>query len=286
MSQRTKIAAETLQLYLKLPYLVLLLTVPTDYFTDKVAIVTGSSRGIGNAIARRLAESGADVVINYRKAGGASQRRAEGLAREVRGLGRRALVVQADISRKDSVNEMVAQALGEFGRIDFLVLNAARAPFKPIERLLERELRQLVETNYMGNIFCIQAAVDGLEKSRGKIVFISSLGSRFYSPSYPLGSMKAAMEAVVRDCSESLRERNIAVNGLCGGIVRTDALKTLRQYWEELQHIPEELFIEPEEVADAVHFLLSPAARGILGQCIVLDKGLSNTIFRRPVREP
>jgi len=100
---------------------------------------------------------------------------------------------------------------------DFLVLNAAKAPFKPFEKLLEREIRQLVETNFMGNIFCIQEAVRMLEATGGKIIFISSLGSRFYNPSYPLGSMKAAMEAVVRDCAESLAPRQ-SVNGVCGGV--------------------------------------------------------------------
>jgi NAD(P)-dependent dehydrogenase (short-subunit alcohol dehydrogenase family) len=97
--------------------------------------------------------------------------------------------------------------------------------------------------------------------------------------------MKAAMEAVVRDCAESLRPRGIRVNGVCGGIVKTDALKTLRQFWEELEQMPEEVFIEPEEVADAVLFLCSPGASGILGQSIVLDKGLSLSLFRSPVKK-
>lgn len=252
------------------------------WFKDKVALVTGSSRGIGNAIARAFAGAGSDVVLNYRKAGGASEKKALELAENIRGMGRRALVVRADISEKAEVKSLVSEALGGLGRIDFLVLNAARAPFKPIERLLERELRQLVETNYMGNIFCIQEALPALTETKGKIIFISSLGSKFYNPSYPLGSMKAAMEAVVRDCAESLRPKGIQVNGVCAGIVKTDALKTLRQFWEELGRIPEEVFIEPEEVADAVMFLCSPAARGMLGQSIVLDKGLSLSLFRQP----
>jgi NAD(P)-dependent dehydrogenase (short-subunit alcohol dehydrogenase family) len=251
-------------------------------FKDKVALVTGSSRGIGRAIARAFAGFGADVVLNHRKAGGASEKKAKELAGEIEGMGRRALVVRADISEKGEVKSLVAQALEGLGRIDFLILNAARAPFKPIEKLLERELRQLVETNYMGNIFCIQEALPALSETKGKIVFVSSLGSKFYSPSYPLGSMKSAMEAVVRDCAESLRPKGIQVNGVCAGIVRTDALKTLRQFWEELEEIPEEIFIEPEEVADVVVFLCSPAARGILGQSVVLDKGLSLSLFRRP----
>ena len=171
----------------------------------------------------------------------------------------------------------------KFGRLDFLILNAAKAPFKPIERLLERELRQLVDTNYLGNIFCIQQSIPLLEKSDGKIVFISSLGSRYYNPAYPLGSMKAAMETVVRDCSESLKEKNISVNGICGGLVKTDSFKVLRQYMEELEFIPGEFFVETGEITDTVMFLCSPSANGISGQTIVVDRGLSNRLYR-PVK--
>ncbi|MBI5407881.1 MAG: SDR family oxidoreductase [Nitrospirae bacterium] len=253
---------------------------------DKVALITGSSRGIGNALARKLALAGADVVVNYRKAGGSSQQQAEQLCKEIEGMGRRVLMVQADIAAKDSVKKLFAETNEKFGRLDFLILNAAKAPFKPIEKLFERELRQLIETNYLGNIFCIQEALPLLEKSAGKIVFISSLGSRFYNPAYPLGSMKAAMESVVRDCSESLRPKKITANAVCGGIVKTDSFKVLRQYWENIDMLPEELFVEPEELADVAVFLCSPESRGITGQTIVVDKGLSNAICRLPHVSP
>ena len=247
---------------------------------DKVALITGSSRGIGNAIARKFAHAGADIVINYRRTGGSSRAQAEGLFNEIRGMGRRAEMINADISVKDAVKSLFAEINEKFGRLDFLVLNAARAPFRPIEKLFERELRQLVETNYLGNIFCIQDALPLMEENGGKIVFISSLGSRFYNPAYPLGSMKAAMESVVRDSAESLREKKILVNGVCGGIVKTDSFKVLRQFWENIDMLPEELFVEPEEIADVVLFLCSPASRGITGQTVVVDKGLSNALYR------
>ena len=189
-----------------------------DTFADRVAVVTGSSRGIGHSIAKKFAISGADVVVNYRKAGGASQTKAEKLCQDILEMGRRAFLVQADISAKSEAKRLINEAVERYERLDFLVLNAARAPFKPLEKLFERELRQLVDTNFMGNIFCIQAAVPFLEKAKGHVIFISSLGSRFYSPAYPLGSMKAAMEAVVRDCAESLRDKSIAVNGSCDSV--------------------------------------------------------------------
>jgi enoyl-[acyl-carrier protein] reductase III len=246
----------------------------------KVALITGSSRGIGQAIARKLAAAGADIVINYRRASGSSLVQAEELDKEIRAMGRKTLMVQADISVKAAVKDLFSKISETFGKLDYLILNAAKAPFKPIEKLLERELRQLVDTNYLGNIFCIQEAVPLMEKQDGRIVFISSLGSRYYNPSYPLGSMKAAMESIVRDCAESLREKNISVNAVCGGIVKTDSFKVLRQYLENIDKLPQDLIVEPDEIADVVSFLCSTASRGITGQTIVVDKGLSNSLYR------
>jgi enoyl-[acyl-carrier protein] reductase III len=252
----------------------------TRMFTDRVALITGGSRGIGRSIARKFAAAGADVVINHRGARGASQLQAEQLCQEIEAMGRRCLRVEADISTKERVKFLLNETHNAFGRLDFLILNAARAPFKPIERLLERELRQLVETNYMGNVFCIQESVPLLTRTRGKIVFISSLGSRFYNPAYPLGSMKAAMEALVRDCAESLCDKKIAVNAICAGIVKTDSFKVLRQYWDEIAELPEELFVDTEEIADVTLFLCDPASRAIQGQTIIVDRGLSNRLYR------
>jgi NAD(P)-dependent dehydrogenase (short-subunit alcohol dehydrogenase family) len=246
----------------------------------KVVLITGSSRGIGNAIARKCAEAGADIAINYRRAGGTSQAAGEALCREIQAMGQKAIIVQADIAVKESVKKLFQDTAEKLGRLDCLVLNAARAPFKPIHKLFERELKQLVETNYMGNIFCIQESLSMLEESSGKIVFISSLGSRFYNPAYPLGSMKAAMESVVRDSAETLREKKISINGVCGGIVKTDSFKILRQYWDNIDMLPEELFVDPDEMADVVLFLCGSESRGISGQTIVVDKGLSNSLFR------
>jgi len=229
-----------------------------------------------------FARAGSNLVINHSKAGGNSRKKADEVCREIESLGRKAFVVQADIALKSSVKEMIELISGRYGRLDFLVLNAAKAPFKPIERLLEREIRQLVETNYIGNIFCIQEALRLLKASEGKIVFISSLGSRFYNPEYPLGSMKAAMEAVVRDCAESFAPKNISVNGICGGVVKTDSFKVMRQHMEQLEYIPEQLCVSPDAIADVVLFLCSPAARGICGQTIVVDNGLSNRLYRPP----
>ena len=245
----------------------------------KVVLITGSSRGIGGAIARRFAQKGCDIALNYRQTGGASERQGEKLRDDIRAMGRDVILIQADIAVRDAVKFLVQQTQTHFGRLDYLILNAARAPFKPLEKLLERELRQLVETNFFGHLFCVQQALPMLEKTQGKVVFISSLGSRFYNPSYPLGSMKAAMECVVRDLAESLRDRKVAVNGICAGLVRTDSLKVLRQYVEGLERLPERYFVEPDEIADVALFLCGPESRGILGQTLVVDRGTSNRLY-------
>ncbi|MFQ3574787.1 MAG: SDR family oxidoreductase [Thermodesulfovibrionales bacterium] len=246
---------------------------------DKVALVTGSSRGIGKAIASHLAKMGCNIVINYTKQGGSSEAQAMSLAEEINEMGLRSLVIRADISVREEVKAMFEKVKETFNRLDLLILNAAKTPFKPIEKLFERELRQLVEVNLFGNIFCIQQAIPLLKETQGTIVFVSSLGSRFYNPSYPLGMMKSAMETVVRDLSCSLAKDKISVNAVCGGIVKTDSYKVLRQIWEGLDKIPESLIVDVSEIAEVVSFLCLPASRGIRGQTIVVDRGMSNQII-------
>ncbi len=247
-------------------------------FENSVALVTGSSRGIGSAIAHSFAEAGADIVINHRRTG-ASEDSARSHVERIRGLGRRAVAIRADISNDDEVKDLFCRVAEELGRLDYLVLNAARAPFKPIERLLSRDLKQLIDTNLIGNLNCMREASPLLERSGGSVVFVSSLGGRFHLPSYPLGVMKAAMEAVVRDSAETLSSRGIRVNAVCGGLARTDSLKTLRLEWPEVESLPEEVFVTGEEIADVVLFLCSPAARAVRGQTIVVDRGLGNRLY-------
>jgi len=249
---------------------------------DRVALVTGSTRGIGRAIALRLAEGGADIAVHGRTAGGPSAAAAEEVCTLVRGLGRRAEAFVADIARKDEVSALLDGVRRTFGRLDALVLNAARAPFKETTRLLERDLRQLVEVNLFGHVFCVQKALPLLEQSGGHIVFVSSLGSRYMNPQYPLGPLKAAMEAMIRQWAEELGPRGIHSNAVCAGLVKTDAYKTLRRLWPELRALPESAYVTPEEVADVVAFLTAPGSRAIAGQTIVVDRGLSNRIMRVP----
>lgn len=254
---------------------------PAD-MKDKVVLVTGASRGIGAAIARRFARAGAHLALNHRDGKGRSARLADELCREAEAGGGRAVAIPADISKKDAVKTMFEQVEEEFGRLDVLILNAARAPFKPWEKLLERDLKLLVETNFLGNVFCLQGALPLLSRRGGAVVFISSLGSRFYIPEYSLGPMKAAMEAAVRHWAESFDERGVSVNAVCAGPVKTDSYKMLRMIQPELADLPERYFVTPEEVAESVYFLAGAGAASIRGQTLVVDRGLSNQTGRPP----
>jgi enoyl-[acyl-carrier protein] reductase III len=251
----------------------------TGHLEGRVALVTGSTRGIGRSIARTLVRAGADLAVHGRKPGSPD---AASLLAEVRAVGRRAEAFVGDIASKADVEALMTRVGETMGRLDVLVLNAALAPFKPSERLLERDLRQLVDVNFLGNVWCVQKALPLLSKEGGAIVFVSSLGSRFMNPDYPLGAMKAAMEAQVRQWAEELAPRKISANAVCAGLVRTDSFKTLRLLWPGLENLPDDLVVTPEEVAEVVLFLTSPGARAIRGQTIVVDRGLSNRLLRDP----
>lgn len=243
----------------------------------RVALVTGSSRGIGRAIALRLAAAGADVAVHGRAADSPTLLEARDA---VRATGRRAEAFGGDVGVRTEVEALLQGVGAAFGRLDVLVLNAARAPFKSTARLLERDLRQLVDVNLLGNVWCVQKALPLLEKQGGDIVAISSLGSRYMNPDYPLGALKAALEALVRQWSEELAPRRVRANAVCAGLVKTDAWKTLRLLWPELEHLPDDLVVRPEEVADVVAFLVGPDARGIRGQTLVVDRGFSSRLSR------
>src|SRR4029450_10216883 len=118
----------------------------------RVALVTGSSRGLGRVIARKLSDAGADLVLNYRKAGGRSEAQAQALAKELVERGSRAVAIQADISQKDAVATMCQEIAAQYGRLGILVVRAARAPFKTVGELLRRDLLELGENNYLSKL--------------------------------------------------------------------------------------------------------------------------------------
>ncbi|WP_088035947.1 enoyl-[acyl-carrier-protein] reductase FabL [Evansella clarkii] len=244
----------------------------------KVALITGSSRGIGKKIAIKLAEEGYNIVINFAR----NRSKAEETAEEIRALGAEVLTVKANISKKEKVEELFAEIDEKFGRLDVLVNNAASGVLKPLLELEESHWDWTMNINNKGMLFCSQLAAERMKNREegGAIVSLSSLGSQRYLENYTtVGVSKAAVEALTRYLAVELAQYNISVNAVSGGAVDTDALTHFPNREELLEgaknRTPAGRIVEPDDLADAVLFLLSPKARMIRGQTIVVDGGIS-----------
>ena len=245
--------------------------------TGRVALVTGSSRGIGRACALRLAEAGADIVINYVT----SQAAANEVAEEIRDMGRRVAVVKADVSEADDVSAMIEFVDHTFGRLDILVSSAASGGFRPLLASTERNFEATMKTNVLAMIQLVQASVKLLEKAegRGKVVAISSHGSHMALPFYGMiGGSKAALESFARHFALELGERNINVNIVKAGLVPTDSTKNLpysEQMFEARKYrsMTGERHLEASDVADAVLYLASPLSDMVQGETLIVDGG-------------
>ncbi|MBU9719915.1 MULTISPECIES: enoyl-[acyl-carrier-protein] reductase FabL [Bacillaceae] len=246
--------------------------------TRKVALITGSSRGIGRQIALFLAEQGYNIVINYAR----SRKKAEETAEEIRALGVEVMTVKANIAKKEKVEEMF-QAIDEhFGRIDVLINNAASGVLRPVMELEESHWDWTMNINNKAMLFCSQLAAERMraQGEGGSIVSLSSLGSQRYLKNYTtVGVSKAAVEALTRYLAVELAPFNIRVNAVSGGAVDTDALTHFPNRDELLsdsaERTPAGRLVEPEDLANAVVFLTSPQAKMICGQTIVVDGGIS-----------
>src|SRR4051794_25120014 len=191
--------------------------------TQKVALVTGSSRGIGKATALQLAREGYDLVINYAR----SKTAALETAAEIEALGRKALVVKANVGDVDKIKKLFEAIKEEFGRLDVFINNAASGVQRPLMELEESHWNWTMDINTKALLFCAQEAAKLMERNGGgKIVSISSLGSIRYLKNYTaVGVSKAALEALTRYLAVELSPRNICVNAVSGGVIDTDALK-------------------------------------------------------------
>ena len=239
----------------------------------KVALVTGAARGIGRAIARKLAEGGADVAVNYYN----SHDEAEALCAEIRALGRRAVAIQGSVGVPDSVDEIFAEFGKHFDRIDIVVSNAASGVLKPVMDMGLKHFRWCMETNALAVNLLAQRAAP-LMRDGGRIIAMSSLGASRAMPDYGfIGASKAALEALVRALAQELGPRGIRVNTVSAGVVDTDALDAFPNREELLLNFahrtPLGPTLTPEDVAGAVYLLCLPEARMITGQTIIVDGG-------------
>jgi enoyl-[acyl-carrier protein] reductase III len=239
----------------------------------KIALVTGGTRGIGRAIALKLARSGSDVAIVYHN----SHEEAETVCGAIGALGRRAHAIQADVSDPELVSEIFATVRQQFGRVDFVISNAAVGVLRPALDLTLKHWRRCMETNALALNLLAQHAVP-IMAAGGRIIALSSLGASRAIPEYAfIGASKAALESLARNLAQELGPRGIRVNVVSAGVVDTDALKHFPNREQLLaefgRRAPAGPNLSAEAVADAVYLLCLPEAAMITGHTLVVDGG-------------
>ena len=241
----------------------------------KVALITGSSRGIGKAIALKFAENGINMVVNYIR----HRQEAEKTAQQIEEKGAHCIVVKANVAKDDDVRAMFENIRKEYGRFDFLVSNAASGVLKPAMELSSRHWNWAMDINARALLTLAQQAVPLMDEG-GRIMAVSSLGSVRAVENYTaVGASKAALESLVRHLAVELGPKNITVNTISAGAVDTEALKKFPNRQQildtALERTPLGRLTTPEDVADLAIFLCSKQARMIHGQTIVVDGGYS-----------
>jgi NAD(P)-dependent dehydrogenase (short-subunit alcohol dehydrogenase family) len=245
--------------------------------SGRVAIVTGSTRGIGRAIAERLAEHGARVVISSRTESSCNEVAAAITARHGE---RSAVAIPASIASKDQLQWLVDRTRVELGPIGILVCNAASNPYYgPMSGISDEQFRKILENNVLANHWLIQKTVPDMVQARdGAIVVVSSIAGLRGSDSLgAYGISKAADMQLVRSLAVELGPHNVRVNGLAPGVIRTDFARAL---WGDptievrmTQHCPLRRFGDPDDVAGLAVCLAGPAGRFVTGQTLVVDGG-------------
>lgn len=250
-------------------------SVPYAPLAGQTALVTGAARGIGRATARKLAQAGCDLIVNYYN----SHDEAEALCADIRAMGRRALAVRASVGLPDSVDELFDAIRAEFGRLDIIVSNAASGVLKPAMDMTLKHWRWCMETNALALNLLAQRALP-LMPNGGRIVALSSLGSVRAMPHYAfIGASKAALESLVRALAQELGPKGIRVNTVSAGVVDTDALAHFPNREEVLASFsartPAGPVLTPDDVAGAVYLLCLPEAAMINGATLVVDGGFA-----------
>ena len=243
--------------------------------TGKVALVTGASRGIGNAISRRLAQAGAAVAVNY------NETEPDALIEEIRDAGGRVIAVKADVANKVEVDAMVTQVVAEFGGLDILVNNAGICPFADFLDMPEELWDRVQDVNLKGAFLCSQAAARQMvEQGRGgRIIAVSSIGAlvgggrqTHYNPT------KSGMHSLMQSLAIALGPHGITCNSVLPGTIATDinredlSDRAKREYME--RRVPLGRLGNPDDIAGPVAFLATEEARYVNGAALLVDGGL------------
>ncbi len=239
----------------------------------KVAIITGSSRGIGKAAALALAEEGAKVVVNYARSGGA----ADEVVSEITGNGGEAIALQSDVSKADEVDALIQATMDKFGRIDVLVNNAGITRDTLLLRMKPEDWQAVIDLNLTGVFLCTRAVSKIMLKQRsGRIINISSVAGLMGNPGQAnYSAAKAGVIGFTKTIAKELAPRGITANAVAPGFIATDMTEDLKNTEEILKYIPLGRYGQPEEVAGLIRFLAAdPAAAYITGQVMNVDGGM------------
>ncbi len=241
--------------------------------SQKVAIVTGSGRGIGRTIALKLAEAGAAVVVNSRGEA------AEGVAREIQAMGQPGLAVAADVSSAADVARLAEETIARYGRIDILVNNAGIARDQLLMRMSEEDWDRVLEVDLKSVFLCTRAVLRFMLKQRwGRIISIASIVGLVGNPGQAnYASAKAGIIGFTRSIAKEVASRKITVNAIAPGFIDTEMTRHLAedQRKELMGRIPLGRLGSPDDVAEAVAFLASEKAGYITGQVLAVDGGMT-----------
>ncbi len=247
----------------------------TAPLADRVAVVTGGSRGIGRAIALELSKRGASIVVNYNS----NSKAADEVVAEIEKSGGKALAIQADVAKVDDANAIIKAAIDTFGKIDILVNNAGITRDMLIMMMSEESWDAVMDTNLKGTFNCSKAAIRSMMRARsGRIINISSVSGQIGNAGQPhYSASKAGQIGFTKALAREVAPRNVTVNAVAAGYVETEI-------WDSVPEEARESFIKmiplgrkgnPEEIAYAVAFLASDEASYITGQTLAVDGGMA-----------
>ncbi len=241
---------------------------------NKVAVVTGASKGIGAEIARRLASEGASVVVNY----ASSRAGADKVVKEIEDNGGKAVAIQADVSKKADIVKLFADAKKAFGKIDILVNNAGMYKWLPLEEITEEHFHEQFNLNVLGLLLTTQEAVKHFDTAGGAIVNISSVVSTFAPPGAAVYSAtKGAVDTLTKCLAKELGPRKIRVNSVNPGAVKTEGTEAFEdpEFFKRIEAMtPLGRIGNPHDIAPVVAYLASDEASWVTGETWVCSGGL------------
>lgn len=243
-------------------------------FKDKVALVTGASRGIGRAVALELGRNGANVAVNF----AGNEEKANEVVQELEQFGVKAIAIQANVSEDKEVKQMVKKVIDEFGGLHILVNNAGITRDNLLMRMKEADFDDVINTNLKGAFLCTKAVTRQMMRQReGKIINIASIVGISGNPGQAnYVAAKAGVIGLTKSTAQELASRNILVNAVAPGFISTDMTDELPEEQRDaiLQNVPLNKLGKPEDIANIVRFLASDDANYITGQTIRVDGGM------------